>query len=309
MVVLVGIAAGVGAVIMCVAVCLWKFYNTREQKLLALVHPGGPEDKTRQAAVGDIGKIEDPTAGRGGSTIGPPPYAKPPLLRSKAKRFLASHSPEPSPAPLFDAGWVSSSIVSPPGRGENSSGQDNHGANGRQDLFAVEGPGSTSDVSLVATTKGPVIPPSVGVSHGKGITADACQPVGNGQIQSNGSLQIDGSVGSVTGRGMSTGYDERSGDSSCMRGASGLSVAHAVLEAAETLAKNCTTIPGVAQAAMLVAVLVSLATDHRSNVGAIAGRVRFCRSIVTTLERAAEVLGKVRNWCRKRFLSHLSRRA
>lgn len=43
----------------------------------------------------------------------------------------------------------------------------------------------------------------------------------------------------------------------------------------------------------MVAGLVRLASDHNSNARDADKRARWCRSIVHTLERAGEVLGKV----------------
>lgn len=68
----------------------------------------------------------------------------------------------------------------------------------------------------------------------------------------------------------------------------------AVMDAAETLAEH-SIVPGISEAAALVGVLVRLATDHRSNPVSVEKRVRWCRSIVAMLERAAELLGKVRS--------------
>lgn len=72
-----------------------------------------------------------------------------------------------------------------------------------------------------------------------------------------------------------------------------LDLSSAVLTAAESLAQN-SFIPGVREAATVVSGLVGLAADHKSNAGDMERRVRWCRSIVMTLERAGKVLGKVR---------------
>lgn len=50
----------------------------------------------------------------------------------------------------------------------------------------------------------------------------------------------------------------------------------------------------VREAASVVAGLVRLASDHKTNARDADKRARWCRSIVHTLERAGEVLGKVR---------------
>lgn len=72
-----------------------------------------------------------------------------------------------------------------------------------------------------------------------------------------------------------------------------VSIAEVVLRSAEAIAEH-STIPGLSEAAGLVGILVRLATDHRTNPAAAAKLVRWCRSFVATLERASEVLGKVR---------------
>lgn len=75
--------------------------------------------------------------------------------------------------------------------------------------------------------------------------------------------------------------------------ASALQIATAVMGAAEGLAQQ-SFIPGVREAAAVVAGLVRLAVDHKRNPAEIQRRLRWCRSIVLTLERAGEVLGSVR---------------
>lgn len=80
-------------------------------------------------------------------------------------------------------------------------------------------------------------------------------------------------------------------------GSSMLEIATAALTAVEGLAQQ-SFIPGVREAASMVAGLVRLAADHKSNAGDMERRVRWCRSIVLTLERAGEVLGQVRGFGR-----------
>lgn len=73
----------------------------------------------------------------------------------------------------------------------------------------------------------------------------------------------------------------------------GCHMAQAVLEAAGALAEQ-SGVPGVCQTAMLVSMLVKLAADCRENAAALEWRVKWCRSILMTLESAEEVLGKVK---------------
>ncbi|CAM9968517.1 unnamed protein product [Ectocarpus sp. 6 AP-2014] len=70
-----------------------------------------------------------------------------------------------------------------------------------------------------------------------------------------------------------------------------LDIASAALAGAEALAQQ-SFFPGVREAASVVAGLVGLASDHKNNGKESEKRARWCRSIVHTLERAAEVLGK-----------------
>ncbi|CAM9199689.1 unnamed protein product, partial [Ectocarpus sp. 12 AP-2014] len=70
-----------------------------------------------------------------------------------------------------------------------------------------------------------------------------------------------------------------------------LDIATAALAGAEALAQQ-SFFPGVREAASVVAGLVGLASDHKNNGKESEKRARWCRSIVHTLERAAEVLGK-----------------
>lgn len=72
-----------------------------------------------------------------------------------------------------------------------------------------------------------------------------------------------------------------------------MSLAEMVMKSAEAVAER-STIPGVPEAAGLVGILVRLVIDQRNNIAAAAKRLRWCRSLVATLERASEVLGKVR---------------
>ncbi|CAN0306659.1 unnamed protein product [Ascophyllum nodosum] len=75
----------------------------------------------------------------------------------------------------------------------------------------------------------------------------------------------------------------------------GISAAEAVMEAATTVALS-SNVPGVAEAATLVSLLVKLVVDYSENDGAVDCRVRCCRSIVAMLESASELFGKVRKW-------------
>lgn len=73
----------------------------------------------------------------------------------------------------------------------------------------------------------------------------------------------------------------------------GYDVAKAVLEIAHKLARQ-SQCPGVSEAATLVSTLVNLISDGRSSSADVDARLKKCRLLVTMLERAAMVLGKVR---------------
>lgn len=90
----------------------------------------------------------------------------------------------------------------------------------------------------------------------------------------------------VSGRGRASSAADRPGE------AGGVGLGHAVLMAAQELARNC-QLPGVSEAAAVVCILVNLVTDSRQNNDGSDARLRQCRSIVMMLNRAAKVAGKV----------------
>eukprot|EP00903_Cladosiphon_okamuranus_P015102 g13969.t1 len=71
----------------------------------------------------------------------------------------------------------------------------------------------------------------------------------------------------------------------------GLGYGQSALAAAEELAHSC-QIPGVSEAATMVAILIRLVTDSRDGTTRGGAGVKRCRSIVVMLERAATVIGK-----------------
>lgn len=70
-------------------------------------------------------------------------------------------------------------------------------------------------------------------------------------------------------------------------------VAYALMEVATELAQNC-PVPGVSEAASLMSFLVKLVSDSRGNNRGVEERLRRCRSVITLLQNAAKVFGKVR---------------
>lgn len=72
-----------------------------------------------------------------------------------------------------------------------------------------------------------------------------------------------------------------------------IGVAQAVLVAARQLAHNC-QVPGISEAASMVSIFVTLVADNRDSNGRSDREVKCCRSIIMMLQRATEVVGKVR---------------
>lgn len=75
--------------------------------------------------------------------------------------------------------------------------------------------------------------------------------------------------------------------------AGAIDVVDAVVEAGHHVASH-SAIPGVCEAARLVSILVGLVTDYQDGSSEVEWRVKRCRSIIFMLERAGEVLAKVR---------------
>lgn len=71
-----------------------------------------------------------------------------------------------------------------------------------------------------------------------------------------------------------------------------IGLGHAVLAAAQELARNC-SVPGISEAATAVCMMVNVVTDSRENDRESESRLRQCHAIVMVLKRAAEVVGKV----------------
>ena len=85
----------------------------------------------------------------------------------------------------------------------------------------------------------------------------------------------------------------RNGTGGAFTGEVKISAAVAVMEAASAIASS-SSIPGVSEAARLVSILVELVVDKNDNDITGDWRVRWCRSIVAVLERASELIEKVK---------------
>ncbi|CAM9297409.1 unnamed protein product [Ectocarpus sp. 12 AP-2014] len=70
-----------------------------------------------------------------------------------------------------------------------------------------------------------------------------------------------------------------------------LGLGHAVLGAAQELARHC-QVPGISEAAAVLCIMANLFTDNRENDRANDSRLKQCRSIVMALKRAEKVVGK-----------------
>lgn len=77
---------------------------------------------------------------------------------------------------------------------------------------------------------------------------------------------------------------------------SGIGLGHAVVEAAQDLARNC-HIPGVTEVATVVSILANLVMDNRHHTKGTYASLKRCQSIVMLLQRAAKVLGRVSRRC------------
>lgn len=72
----------------------------------------------------------------------------------------------------------------------------------------------------------------------------------------------------------------------------GISVTQAVLEAAQELARM-SQIPGVAEVAGFVIILVNMVTDSSDLTGIADGMIKRCRTVMILLQRAASLLNEV----------------
>lgn len=89
------------------------------------------------------------------------------------------------------------------------------------------------------------------------------------------------------------GRVEESLASSSASSAGNLGVASAMLEITTELAQNC-SVPGICEAATLVSILINLVSDSRDNSRKVEKGLARCRSLVTLLQKAFKVFGKVR---------------
>lgn len=105
---------------------------------------------------------------------------------------------------------------------------------------------------------------------------------------SGGSGRADSDVGGAGMRGRS---ERESTESSSSLKSSGDPSVVAVVEAAEILAQK-SSIPGLREAAAALGGLVGVA-DHKSDPADREDRVKWCISVVMTLERAEKVMRKV----------------
>lgn len=72
----------------------------------------------------------------------------------------------------------------------------------------------------------------------------------------------------------------------------GMELGHAILAAAQDLARHC-QVPGISEAAAVLCIMANLVTDSRENDRWSDSRLRQCRAIVVALKRADKVVGKV----------------
>ena len=161
-------------------------------------------------------------------------------------------------------------------------------------------------------------PPTL-ISGPGGVSADDANDADHGRTNVTSSCERDhasaGTVGELPRVGI--GEEEEEGSDSSEGGdndgdpASGVGVAQAVLDAAETLALRF-SIPGLSEAAGLMTVLVERTADTRSTAYTGAGgavvtlttttaaqsKLQWCKSALAMLERAGDVLGQV-SWVKR----------
>lgn len=111
--------------------------------------------------------------------------------------------------------------------------------------------------------------------HQRQSAADACSVAGGPKTEE----------ASGGGPGASSAADRQ-------RSAGDIGLGHAVLAAAQELARHC-QISGVGEAAAAVVILTSMVSDKRENERASESRLRQCRTIIMALRRAAKVAEKV----------------
>ncbi|CAM9415830.1 unnamed protein product [Ectocarpus fasciculatus] len=96
---------------------------------------------------------------------------------------------------------------------------------------------------------------------------------------------------SVGGGGGGGGGREASSAADHPNSSDDLGLGHAVLGAAQELARHC-QVPGISEAAGVLCIMANLFMDSRDNDRESDSRLRQCRSIVMALERAEKVVGK-----------------
>ncbi|CAM9849898.1 unnamed protein product [Ectocarpus sp. 6 AP-2014] len=110
----------------------------------------------------------------------------------------------------------------------------------------------------------------------------------------SGSLPVPASGSSGGVGGVDVGDDgarETSSAADRQNSSEDLGLGHAVLGAAQELARHC-QVPGISEAAAVLCIMANLFTDNRENDRENDSRLRQCRSIVMALKRAEKVVGK-----------------
>ncbi|CAN0189135.1 unnamed protein product, partial [Ectocarpus sp. 6 AP-2014] len=105
-------------------------------------------------------------------------------------------------------------------------------------------------------------------------------------------VPASGSSGGVGGVDVGVGgARETSSAADRQNSSEDLGLGHAVLGAAQELARHC-QVPGISEAAAVLCIMANLFTDNRENDRENDSRLRQCRSIVMALKRAEKVVGK-----------------
>lgn len=168
------------------------------------------------------------------------------------------------------------------------------------DAMRTPNPTRFSFVPAQATPTAPTSFSPVGIGIVAGVAIVALIVAGvclrmRHQAKQNSNDKDDKDVAAITaeqGGAAATNYAVTSACDPCASSGT-RDVVQAVLEAANDLALN-SQFPGVSEAATLVSTLVNLISNDRGRLAESDARLKRCRLLVTMLQQAATVLGKVR---------------
>lgn len=288
-----GVVGGIAAVaLIAAAVALWRWwYPLHKTKVTS-----SPRRSATEGRGGSLFEEHTETLSKGipgGSS--PAAVSKAPTVSSSDKSDQGLVSGKPAGSPIFPSAFAQGA----PGKPRNLSGA--------AATAAVSGAMAAGDSPLtVDVEEGTTGASSTSITAIPTTAFHRTPDGGFGSPPQTASLffKATAPLPSESGSGGGSGSDVSVGrdgedrlEISCKgvdkAASKGCHMAQAVLEAAGALAEQ-SGVPGVCQAATLVSMLVKLAADCRESAAALEWRVKWCRSILMTLESAEEVLGKVK---------------